>query len=157
MKKITLLTFAIVAMVACKNDRKTENQSVITEENPVTEISKKPVLEIGCYEYNNNGSHVNMEITEVGENVTGDLNIAYAEKDDNHGAFVGKLHGDKLLGTYTFNAEGKESSREMAFLVKDSQLIEGYGDLTEDGTKFKDPATINYNSSMPLTRVDCNK
>jgi hypothetical protein len=28
------------------------------------------------------------------------------------------LNGDKLIGTYTFNAEGKESSREIAFLVK---------------------------------------
>lgn len=42
------------------------------------------------------------------------------------------------------------------FLVKDNQLIEGYGDLNEDGTKFKDVNSIKDTSTMPLTKVDCN-
>ncbi len=43
----------------------------------------------------------------------------------------------------------------MAFWVKDNQLIEGYGDLNEDGTKFTDVNTIKYTSTMPLTKVEC--
>ena len=85
------------------------------------------------------------------------LNIEYAEKDANQGKFVGTLNGDKLIGTYTFNSEGTESSREMAFLIKDNQLIEGYGELNEDGTKFKDMNTIKYTSTMPLTKMECDK
>ncbi len=157
MKKLALLTFAIVTLVACKNSTKIENQSVTKDENPVEKSSEKRILETGCYEYNSDGNNIKMKITEVDENVSGDLNIAYAEKDTNEGKFVGKLNGDKLIGTYTFNAEGSESSREMAFLVEGNKLIEGFGDLNEDGTKFRDVNTIKYNSTMPLTKVDCDK
>ncbi|MBP4142037.1 hypothetical protein J3S90_09500 [Flavobacterium sp. P4023] len=157
MKKLALLTFALVTIVACKNSTKEEKQTVTEEENTVIETTQKSTLETGCYEYNSNGNLITMEITEVNENVMADLNIAYAEKDSNKGKFVGKLNGDNLIGTYTFMSEGKESSRELAFMIKDNQLIEGYGDLNEDGTKFMDVKTIQYTSTMPLTKVDCTK
>ncbi|GGG60622.1 hypothetical protein [Bizionia arctica] len=157
MKKLALLTFALITIVACKNNTKTDNQTVIEEEKPVIKTSLKPTLETGCYNFKSESNNIQMEITEVNEKVMGILNIAYAEKDANQGKFVGTLNGDKLIGTYTFNSEGIESSREMAFLIKDDQLIEGYGDLNEDGTKFKDVNTVKYTSTMPLTKVDCDK
>ena len=157
MKKLALLTFALVTIVACKNDKKSDNQTVIEEENSVIETTPETTLETGCYEYKSDSNNIQMEITEVNDKVMANLNIAYAEKDVNQGKFVGTLNGDKLIGTYTFNSEGTESSREMAFLVKDDQLIEGYGDLNEDGTKFKDVNTVKYTSTMPLTKVDCDK
>ena len=43
----------------------------------------------------------------------------------------------------------------MAFLVQDNQLIEGYGDLNEEATKFKDVNSIKYTSDMPLSKKDC--
>lgn len=150
MKKLVLLIFTLVTVVSCKNNTKTENQSV-------TETTQKSTLETGCYVYKSDGNNIKMEITEVNKNVTGNLNISYAEKDANQGKFVGTLNGDKLIGTYTFNSEGRKSSREIAFLVKGNQLIEGFGDLNEDGTKFKDVNTIKYTSTMPLTKVDCDK
>jgi hypothetical protein len=157
MKKLALLTFALITIVACKNNTKTDNQTVIEEEKPVIKTSLKPTLETGCYNFKSESNNIQMEITEVNEKVMGILNIAYAEKDANQGKFVGILNGDKLIGTYTFNSEGIESSREMAFLIKDDQLIEGYGDLNEDGTKFKDVNTVKYTSTMPLIKVDCDK
>ncbi len=157
MKKLALLALALLTIVACENNTKTENQSVTKEEITVKKSSEKRALETGCYEYNSDGNNVKMEITEVNKNVTGDLNIAYSEKDANQGEFMGTLTGDKLIGTYTFNSEGTESSREIAFLVKDNQLIEGYGDMNEDGTKFKDVNAIKYKFTMPLTKVDCDK
>ena len=121
------------------------------------ETTQKSTLETSCYEYKSDGNNLKIEITAVNEEVIANLNIAYAEKDANQGKFIGKLNGDKLIGTYIFMSEGKESSREVAFMVKDNQLIEGYGELNEDGTKFKDIKTIQYTSTMPLTKVDCTK
>ena len=152
MKKSALLILTLIALVACNNNAKTDNQSLTTEES-----TENLTLETGCYEYKIDGNNIKMEITEVGDNVKANLNIAYAEKDANQGTFEGKLNGDKLIGIYTFTSEGAESTREMAFLVKDQQLIEGYGDLNENGTKFKDAKSITYNSTMPLTKVDCDK
>lgn len=157
MKKLALVALALFTIVACKNTTKTDNQSVTKEDNLVKETSKKPIIGISCYEYNDNGNHIKMEITKVSPKVIGNLNIAYAEKDSNYGIFVGNLKGNKLIGVYTFNAEGVESSREIAFIIKDDQLIEGYGELDEDGTKFKDINNIKYSSKMPLTKIECSK
>ena len=66
-----------------------------------------------------------MELTKVDEEVTGNLNSEYSGKDSNKGTFVGKLNGDKVVVTYTFNSEGKSSSREVAYQIKHNQLIEG--------------------------------
>ena len=157
MKQIALVTLILVTIVACKNNTKTENESVTKEEKPIKESIEKSILDIGCYKYNSNGNTIKMEITKANGSVTGDLNIAYAEKGANQGTFIGKLNGNKLIGTYTFNSEGKKSSREIAFLIKENQLIEGYGELNENGTKFKDLNAIKYTSTMPLTKVDCEK
>ncbi len=154
--KIYTLCFLLFCF-ACKNNTQTEDKSVTKEEKPVKESTDMPILDTGCYAYNENGNHIKMEITKIDENVTGNLNMAYAEKDANQGTFVGKLKGDKLIGIYTYHAEGKESSREIAFLVKDNRLIEGYGELNDNGTKFKDVNAIKYSSTMPLTKVDCDK
>ena len=156
MKKMIFLALALVTIAACKKNEKIENETVVKEVK-VEETATTPLLETGCYEYKSNGNLIKMEITEVNQKVIADLKIVYVEKDASQGKFVGTLNGDKLVGTYTFNSEGTESSREMAFLVKDDQLIEGYGDLNEDGTKFKNAKSITYNSTMPLTKVDCDK
>ena len=143
MKKLIIIFFALASVIACKN-------------NSESETGQKSILEIGCYAYKNDGDEIKMEITEINDKITGNLDVFYAEKDANEGKFVGTLHGDKLIGVYTFNSEGITSSREMAFLVQDNQLIEGFGDLNEEGTKFKDVNSIKYTSTMPLTKVDCN-
>ncbi len=83
------------------------------------------------------------------------LTYAYAEKDKNTGTFTGEFNDGKLVGTYTFQSEGVESKRQVAFMLKDNQLVEGYGELNEDGTIFKDVNSVNYSSTMPLTKMDC--
>ena len=157
MKKLMILLMFALTMTACKNDKKTEVATQTATENPAIVENSTTVLEPGCYEYNKDGNNVKMEITKVADEVTGNLNTAYSGKDSNKGTFVGKLKGDKLIGNYTFDAEGKSNSREVAYQVKDNQLTEGYGDLDESGTKFKDVNAIKYSSTMPLVRVDCTK
>lgn len=76
--------------------------------------------------------------------------------NNNTGTFIGALKEDRLIGAYTFMLEGMESSREVAFQVKDGQLIEGYGEMNKDGTSFKNYGSINFSSTMPLTRGECD-
>lgn len=156
MKSLACLLVLLAAFTACTNNTPTENQNVIKEENTLVDTVKKITLETGCYMYEKDGNMIRMHITEVDGHVAGDLNISYAEKDKNKGKFLGVLHGDKLIGVYTFYSEGIESSRQIAFLVKDNQLIEGYGELDENGTTFKDVNAIEYTSTMPLSKVDCD-
>lgn len=155
-KKLMLLTFVSVALFNCKNKEQKPND-VITEEIIVEEVAMAPTLEKGCYMYNENGSMINMEITKADNPVEGNLTYAFAEKDKNTGTFKGEFNDGKLVGNYTFQSEGKESTRQVAFMLKDNQLIEGYGELNENGTMFKDVNSVNYSSTMPMTKTDCNQ
>ena len=63
------------------------------------------------------------------------------------------------MGTYRFNSEGTESTRQMAFIVNNNTLQEGFGDVMETaaGTVFKDTSSLQYASSFLLQRDSCRK
>lgn len=140
MKKLVFLLMTFLIITSCKNKDSEQTKSI---------------LEKTCYEYSKNGDSINLQILENRDDVTADLNISYAEKDSNKGKFKGTLNGNKLIGTYTFFSEGVESRREVAFLIKENQIVEGFGEMTADGSTFKDTSKISYSSTMPLVKVAC--
>lgn len=155
MKKFIILSLIALTMANCKNNK--ESKGLVEETKPVVTEKPASLLQTGCYTYNADNNSINFEITSVGEEITGALTYALDGKDTNTGTFKGQLSGNKLVGIYTFGSEGVESTREVAFMIKDDQLIEGYGELNESGNAFKDKNSISYTSTMPLTKTDCNK
>ncbi|MER3375632.1 MAG: hypothetical protein RIM83_13420 [Allomuricauda sp.] len=158
MKKIALVFFLIILAVNCKtkeekNSSEPEISTEMTEEKMET---SSPILETGCYIYEANGNKIRFEITAVSETVLGNLDYALKEKDANTGTFAGVLKDSILIGSYTFVSEGMESTREIVFLLKDDQLIEGYGELDETGAAFKDKNALSFSSSMPLSKTNCD-
>ncbi len=151
---VLMLSFAV--FFSCKNKEEKPDDTMI-EETTEEDMVMTPTLEKGCYIYNENGSMVNFEITKTDNPVEGNLTYAYAEKDKNTGTFSGNMNDGKLVGIYTFQSEGVESQRQIAFMLKDNQLVEGYGELNEDGTIFKDANSVNYSSTTPLTKTDCQQ
>ena len=155
MKKLVLFFFTVLTMLNCKNkEEKTENS---TPQEVVPEETLLPLLDLGCYVFSDDKNNISLEITENGSDIKGNLNYSLSEKDKNNGNFIGKLNEGILIGKYTFQSEGKESTREVAFKLDGDKLIEGYGDINEDGTAFKDAANLNFSSKMPLTKTDCVK
>ena len=155
MKKILILFLVSTLAVSCKNKDSKEDTTKESKETIVE--TPTTLIQIGCYEYNKDGNQILFEITEVNNTVEGTINYVLAEKDANTGTFSGTLTDDKLIGIYTFSSEGTESSREVAFLIKDGQLIEGFGELNETGNAFKNKNNISYTSTMPLIKTDCAK
>lgn len=155
MKKTIILLLLTLSLVSCKNIK--EKEQITVEEKEITKPNTSAsLLEIGCYVYKNSNNTIILEITNLDNGVTANLTYALDRKDRNTGTLSAKLQNDKLFGIYTFTSEGVESKREVAFLVKNSQLIEGYGTLNEDGTAFSDKNTINYTSTMPLSKTNCD-
>ncbi|MEW2920462.1 hypothetical protein AB1A65_03265 [Muricauda sp. ANG21] len=159
MKKITIAFFLTVLVISCKT--KEEKSTESSEQETSTEIMEETEtpstrLEIGCYTYTANGNKISLEITDMSNTILANLDYALKEKDANTGTFAGTLNDSILIGRYTFASEGMESTREVAFLVKENQLIEGYGELDETGTAFKDKNNLSFSSSMPLTKTDCD-
>lgn len=153
--KGVVLAILIVSFVSCKN--KEEKPDAIIVEETVIDEGVRPALALSCYTYNENSNMINLEITNTENPVEGILTYVLAEKDKNTGTFSGEFRDGKLIGTYTFQSEGKESKRQVAFMLQENQLIEGYGDLNEEGTMFQDVNTVNYTSTMPLTKTDCGR
>lgn len=160
MKKLIFIMVVIFSFLGCKDNNKTENsteQSKLQENKEESQSMARNYLEIGCYVYKANGNHVKMEVIEIdGDSVTAKLSYSYSQKDKNEGILKGRLDGDKLFGTYRFNSEGKDSSRDIAFKIEKNQIVEGFGDLTKGGTKFKDPTKLTYSSTTPWKKANCN-
>ncbi|SDQ10752.1 hypothetical protein [Flagellimonas zhangzhouensis] len=157
MKHLLITSFFILLVFGCKTkeESKEVDPPIITEET-IPDVHVPQSLDLGCYTYEANGNKIELEISQSNDSIVGQLNYAFKEKDANSGSFSGMLRDSILMGSYTFASEGIESSREVAFLWKDGQLYEGFGELDETGTKFKDKETIIYSSSMPLTKTDCD-
>lgn len=83
----------------------------------------------GCFQHlSQGGDTLLLRITSVNSGeVTGSLDYRFRQKDASSGTFLGSLHGDTLLAHYSYLAEGKRSVREVAFLRKGNNWMEGYG------------------------------
>jgi hypothetical protein len=159
MKNLMILVFISICMMGCKDQEKREDsiiQPTMEERAMETKDDNIAALELGCYEYKTEGIDVKMKITKIeGDAVTANLYYIYAEKDQNEGTFFGNLHGDKLIGQYTFMSEGKENIRDVAFKVEKNQIVEGFGELDEGGTKFKDSTQLTYSTTTPWKKTSC--
>jgi hypothetical protein len=153
MKKGMMICLVLVLVYNCREAQR----SATAPEADIDSRSGKSTtsLELGCYAYHGDGSSVQLEITANSNPVKGNLQYQLAEKDRNTGTFTGNFKEGELIGTYTFMSEGTESKREVAFLLKNGQLIEGYGEMNENGTAFRDRETISFTSSMPLSKSEC--
>lgn len=110
-----------------------------------------------CYAYIKNKDTVSLSMTKVGHDVTGNLDYNYYEKDKNTGTLTGQIKGDTLIADYTFMSEGTTTIRQVAFLIKDNQLTEGYGDAEEKNGKFvfKNTGKLNFTEGTTLSAIDC--
>lgn len=148
--KILLATVVLSVLFSCK-----KAEEPVVEDNPKPEVQEVEAKE--CYEYVQGNDTIQATLLVQSQTVSGDLVYKIFEKDKNVGTIVGTLQGDTLIADYTFNSEGKESVRQVAFLRKNKSLVEGYGDSEEKEGKmvFKDTKTLNFSSNMVLNEIPC--
>lgn len=147
--RILLSVAFITLFLSCKNE------TPETTTDPVTEAIKPEGPKTTCYSFEGNGNSVSLQMETEGSEVSGTMVYSLAEKDKNTGTFKGIIENNIIVADYTFQSEGVESSRQIAFEIKGDQLIEGFGEMNEDGTKFKDVKELKFNSTMPLSKIEC--
>lgn len=132
MKNIALL-FLLISFLACQNNapHQKENEIVID-----SAISTDPALSSYCYQKASNRDTVRLEYTMNGDSVNGFLSYNFYGKDKSKGTINGRMLGDTLLAMYTFFSEGVTSFREVIFLKKGNQMVEGYGEMKEQEGKM---------------------
>lgn len=150
MKNTFLISmFAIIVLSSCNTNSKQEAQADKT-------ISDKEINR--CYAFTSDKDTIWMVLNINEKVVEGNLKYQLFQKDQNNGTLKGTLQGDTLIADYTFSAEGMESVREVAFLKKGEDFVEGYGEVIEENgkMKFANTASLNYDNNSILKQTECN-
>ena len=153
MKRIILL-FTVVAGFLMSCQTKTTEQTIDSlAASPDSAAASKQ----SCYAYINDKDTVSLSFITAGNAIAGNLNYNLFEKDSNAGTIAGLIKGDTVIADYTFRSEGTTSYRQVVFLKKGDQLLEGYGPSEQaDGkTKFTSLAKLKFGGSIVLSAIDC--
>lgn len=88
--------------------------------------------------------------------ITGKIRYKNFEKDSSFGDVMGTQNGDTLKLNYTFESEGTTSDREIYFLRKDGNLIEGIGEHKTEGSRdfYANTSQLKYEGHT-LKSIDC--
>jgi hypothetical protein len=150
MKTFNILILAVL-LAACNTQVKE------TETNNPATVDQKNTKGTNCYLYAGLADTVSMNLTHLGDSVTGNLVYNFKEKDKNTGTISGKMNGNILIAEYTFLSEGIQSCRQVAFKLEGDKFIEGYGESysRNDRFFFKYPDSLNFDSSFKLSETDC--
>jgi len=151
--KTRILAICLAAsLFACQ--KKEENKKPIDTAAPeaAAMVSGK-----SCYQYVKGGDTITMSLAMNANNANGELVYQFDGKDRNEGTFSGTFIGDTLFADYRFNSEGVQSIRETIFLRRGDVLIQGFGDMVEDGNKqsFRLPKQIRFEKELQLVKMDC--
>jgi len=124
--------------------------------NDSTVTNSQPIMQ-QCYQNQPGADTVRLSLTDSAGLVSGKLDYHIQGKDANTGSFTGRMYGDTLIADYNFNSEGVLSTREIAFLKKDSFLVEGFGPVLQEqqGMKFKSMDSLSFNEVNRLMLVNC--
>lgn len=154
-KASRILILSVCILLSCNNSGESSNGKTDTNASIVT--PETPVLIVQCYENLKGMDTVVLQIKDSAGAITGKLDYHISGKDANTGSFTGTLYGDTLIADYSFRSEGVKSVRQIAFLKKDSFLIEGFGPVMEVHKMmvFKSRDSLSFNQVNRLTLVPC--
>jgi hypothetical protein len=129
-------------------------------EQDTTTMSAQPAVqewETSCYAYYKAKDTVYLSLKRKGDEVEGELNYNWYEKDSNHGSLKGRIENNLVITWYTFQAEGMTSVREEIFKMDGDQLTLATGDVDfrGDTAVFKSHDQLNF-SGITLNKVPCN-
>ena len=155
MKKYFLVAAFATLLAACSSNSETRQvaDSAITAETAVVAAAESRT----CYVSYKNQDSTYLDLHIKGDQVSGALNIIPHEKDRNVGTVSGVLEGDTILLDYTFQSEGMQSVRQVAYLQKNGKLIEGFAEVQEQNGKtvFKSLGELKFDGSVVLEQSTC--
>ncbi|HTE23827.1 hypothetical protein [Flavitalea sp.] len=166
MKQIFLAT-SILFLIAC-NDKPADATTVKGNDTTSQDVSVKDGSDVAsgfargtriCYSNFRNRDTVLLSFTRSDTAISGELTYQFFQKDRNTGIINGTVKGDTIIADYKFNSEGTTSVRQVVFLKRGDELLEGFGDVEENNGKmvFRNVSSLVFDSSMVFSLTDCAK
>lgn len=158
-QSLLVLSLATIVFASCNNEPKESSENLTVSDTSKIIEDKMPISKSICYSTTTGKDSVKMKLEIIDKVVTGNLSYKFYQKDSNKGEVEGVLKGDTLMADYKFMSEGKQSVRQVIFLIQDSVAIEGYGKMdNKDGRMiFKSNKEITFGKGIRLHKVDCDK
>lgn len=147
-QKLFSILVSVTLAISCNIEEKKDSQARDT---------KKKSSQVNCYRYAGARDTILLKLIHIGDAITGTLVYNYKEKDRNQGTVQGNIRGNLFVAEYTFQSEGVQSVRQVAFKMEENSLIEGYGDVYSKNDKmyFKSLDSLHFNDSMKIVEIDC--
>ncbi|MDQ6890090.1 MAG: hypothetical protein M3Z56_07425 [Bacteroidota bacterium] len=151
------LLAATILAGACNNSSQKTTDKTSAEDTTKSSKTYNAGITTSCFTGITGKDTVHLKIDMANKVVKGELSYKRFEKDNNTGTIAGTMKGDTLLADYTFMSEGKQSVRQVVFLIKDTAAIEGYGEVEERNNKmvFKNISQIPFEKGQRLHKVPC--
>ena len=160
MKNLILSALIILTAASCeKKSTETVDTQTVTPDSITVPESNEPVESStlqSCYMEVTGKDTLFVSLDDNLGTITGKMRYKNFEKDSSFGDVMGTQNGDTIKLNYTFEAEGTTSDREIYFLRKDGNLIEGIGEHKTEGNRdfYANPAQLKYEGHT-LKSVDC--
>lgn len=152
------IIFALLLIAAVSCTQRTSTSSEPTNETVPAETVENIVSGKQCFLGVEGRDSVFLEMETNNNSFQGYLFYNRFESDSSIGEIQGTISGDTVKGVYTFMSEGMISVMDKYFLVKDGQLLEGFGELTqvnETTMAFTNPKDLVYDG-FKLKETDCS-
>ncbi len=156
MKKLLLFAVVIGSIIACEKKTKSTMKDVAKDSLSInkSDIAVQSIPET-CYMQATGKDTVFLKVSDNLGTIIGKMHYKNFEKDSSYGDVSGLMDGDTLKLDYTFQSEGTTSTREIWFLVKGGELMEGIAAYDETGERYKNPIDIKYSGGHVLKTADC--
>jgi hypothetical protein len=155
----TFLLILVATCISCNNTAEKITEPTVVKDSMQPVENKIMIPKSSCYSTINSKDTVRLKVEVFEKAVTGNILYKLYEKDSNSGNFEGQLKGDTLLADYTFMSEGKQSVRQVIYLLQDSIAIEGYGDMKDKNGKmiFINTNAVSFDKGLRLQKSACDK
>lgn len=151
--KLIIYSILFLSLISCNKKENTQPKkinvpdSLISANQPNFKIDKIPE---NCYLMVTGKDSAAIHIVDNLGTFSGNMAVKNSEKDSSSGELAGFKNEDTLKLSYTFKSEGQTSEREIYFLQKNGELIEGLGD-------YKNPKTLKFDAKNSYKKVNCDQ
>jgi hypothetical protein len=153
------LFFALTLLFACKNETsKPVVQAPAPTPPPVAAPAPVAPSPTSCYVMNVGKDITAVELTTIGEAVTGYYAWEPFEKDGGRGSLKGTKTGDVITAIFQYMIEGSIQSEEVMFKLEGDKLMQASAPLDDvkGVSVIKDKTKIDWTKEVFAT-VDCAK
>lgn len=159
MKKLSISIFTILIGIISCTKKETSNIKINSDSMQIVETTNYDTMNIkqNCYLAISDKDSVFLSVQDNLGTLVGTMSYKNFEKDSSSGDVMGTSNGDTLKLNYLFTSEGQKSEREIWFLKKDNNLLEGIGDYDASGTKYANPKKIKFGDGHTFESQPCKE